>query len=133
MSDPTPLDLAAYELREAKAYEEDARNHRLECEQRLLALTGVKDEGAETHTTRYYKVTVTQSMTRTFTDDCQAFLTTLPNELFNSVVKLKPTLVTKGFKALADESPELYRALQAVLVTKTSKPSITVELIEPQE
>lgn len=128
--EPTPLDLACADLEEAKAAEDEARARRLLCEEAVLALVGVKDEGTRTKKAAFYQASTAQTLTRSLVENYGEVLDALPAEVFNALVKYKPALDVRAFKALEDESPEYYRIAQAAVIAKPGKPQVKVRLLE---
>jgi len=133
MSQPSPIDQAAYVLSAAKKAEDAARNHRIQCEQALIALTGLKDEGSQTVNSTYYKVTVTQTLNRTLKDDYLARMDGVSLDTLSYLVSSKPVLNVKTLKALEKHDPEQYAIAIQGIVTKPAKPSVPVELISAQQ
>lgn len=62
---PATLNALAAQWLDAKASEDAARDLRLAIERNIVAMTGVREEGAETHKTDRYAIAVTGKLTRT--------------------------------------------------------------------
>lgn len=129
-TEPTELDIAAYELLKAKDSEHQARQYRLACEQRVLDLLGCKEEGSQSTKTAWYKVTTTGILDRALVDDYGTKLDELPPEIFNALIKFKPTIDVRALKALASANQDAYRIACRAVVTKPAKPSVKIERLE---
>jgi hypothetical protein len=127
------LDQLAYALEMAKQHENEARNTRLAAEDALIAAIGLKDEGTQTTKTDWYKVSVTQSLTRSLTPDFAERLDALDPAIFCTLIKMKPEVSVSELKRLATANPDAYRLACSAIVTKPSKPSVKVERIETQQ
>jgi hypothetical protein len=131
---PTPIDQAAYNLWLAKEAEETAKAHRLACEEALIHLIGLKEEGTKTEKTSFYKVSVTQPVTRSLTADYGTQMDDLPAEILQAIVKWKPQIDVSELKALAALNPEQYRIACRGIVAKPGKAGVKVEqIIQKQE
>lgn len=127
------LDQLAYALEVAKQHEAEARDNRLRAEEALIAAVGLKDEGTQTAKTDWYKVSVTQSLTRSLTPDFAERLDTLDPAIFCTLIKMKPELSVSELKRLATANPDAYRLVCSAVITKPAKPSVKVERIETQQ
>lgn len=125
--EPTELDKAAWSWAKAKREEAQARDRRLEAEARILELVGCKDEGVTKTETAYYTVRTEGSITRTLTDDFAKRMDSLAPEIFNQVIKWRPTIDVRALKALATSNPEAYRQVCAGIISKEAKPAVKVE------
>lgn len=132
-NEPTPLDVAAYALLMAKEAEKTAASHRLACEAAVIHLAGLKEEGAKTSKTAFYKVTTTQTLIRSLVENYGEKLDTLPADVFCQLVKHKPTLSVSVLKVLEADEPDLYRIALSAIVTKPGKPSVSVTPINQQK
>lgn len=131
--DPAALDAAVFAFYEAKQAEEQARNHRLHCENRIIELVGVKEEGTQSVKTDQYKISTAVTLTRTLVANYGEALDALPAEIFNAIVKHKPQLDVTAFKALATANPEAYRIACGAVIAKPAKPSVKLEILQPQQ
>lgn len=83
---------------------------RIKIEERIITLTGKKDEGSETHMTDGFKVTVKAVINRKMDwDKWKEVKAKIPVEL--QPVKMKPELDDRGVKWLAENRPDLYALL----------------------
>ena len=130
MSQPAPIDLAAWQLMNAKQAEKDAIAHRIECEQAVIELVGLKPEGTQVAKTPYFKVSTVQSLTRSLTPEGEALIEAEGIPIFDQVVRYRPEVSVSGLKALATSNPAVYARVIKAIITKPSKPSVKVELLE---
>jgi hypothetical protein len=129
LNEHTELDIAAFDLMKARDSESQARQYRLVCEARVMGLLGCKEEGSQSTKTTWYKITTAGSLDRALVDNYGAVLDDLPPEIFNALIKHKPTLDVRALKALATNNPDAYRIACRAIVTKPAKPSVKVELL----
>ena len=120
------LEELAGQWRTAKRAEERARDERGTIEQQIIALTGSKPEGSETHAAGEFKVTVTGKMTRKLDADLwESIKDSIPENL--RPVSYKPSLDLKGLRYLQNNEPEIYAIAAKAIETKPAKPSVTVK------
>lgn len=122
---PTPLDLAAADLEEAKEQEAAAKARRAACEEAVIALAGLKDEGAKTVKASYYKVTTTAKLIRSIDPEAD-----IPLELLSRITKVKSELSLTMLRELEKTDPDAYAEALKAITTKPAKPSVTVQLLE---
>ena len=125
---PTQLDLICQELREAKAAEDAARDKRIACEQSVIELVGLKEEGSTSEKTQFFKVTTTAKLTRAL--DASAFMAMrdrIPDGV--SPVDFVPKLDLKKLRALEQANPGIYQLMTQCITTKPAKPAVKVELL----
>ena len=127
MSTESPtLESLASDWREAKRKEEAARDERVEIEERIVELTGHKEEGSETHKAGEYKVTVTGKLTRKLDAEAWAQIEArIPEEL--RPVSYVPKLETKGLRYLEEKEPDVYRMVAQAIETKPAKTAVQVK------
>lgn len=110
----------------AKEKERKATADRVSIEDAIVALTGKKDEGAQTHEAGGFKVAVTGKVTRKMDwDKWDQVKASIPANLHP--VKLKPELDEKGVKWLRDNQPDLYALLP--IETKPAKTAVEVKAV----
>jgi hypothetical protein len=131
--DRVTLDAAVFAFYEAKQAEERARNTRLECENRIIELIGVKEEGTQSVKTDLYKISTSVTLTRTLVEHYGAALDALDAETFNAIIKHKPVLDVTAFKKLAIANPEAYRIACGAVVSKPGKLAIKLDIIEQKQ
>lgn len=127
------LDQAVFAFWQAKQAEDQARAHRIECENRIIELVGLKDEGTQSVKTAMYKVSTTQSLTRTLVENYGEVLDALDPEVFNAIIKHKPQLDVTAFKQLAASNPEAYRVACRAVISKQGKPQVKLDIIEQKQ
>lgn len=121
------LEQLVAEWRVAKKAEATANKERAAIEEQIVALTGKKDEGSQTHEVEGFKVTVTGKVSRKMDWDKweQVKAQIAPNL---HPVKYKPELDEKGVKYLQANEPEIYALLP--IEVKPAKTAIEVKAIE---
>jgi len=111
---------------DAKAQENRIRDARVKVEEEIIAITGAKDEGSQTHEAGEYKVTVTGKLTRTIdTEKWRAIEPGIPEAL--RPVQYRPVLDNKGLRWLQDNEPEIYAEIAPAITTKPAKTGVTVK------
>jgi hypothetical protein len=130
VSQPAPIDLAAWQLMTAKQDLEKARQHLIECEQAVIELVGLKPEGTQVQKTPYFKVSTVQSLTRSLTPDGEALIEAEGIPIFDQIVRYRPEVSVTGLKSLATSNPAVYARVIKAIITKPGKPSVKVELLE---
>lgn len=120
------LEQLAYQWRDAKRAEDEARKHRVSVEESIINLTGCREEGSATHEAGEYKVRVTGKLNRTLDQGAwEAIAPHIPEHL--RPVQYRPALDAKGLRYLEDHEPEVYRQVVEAIVTKPGKPAIEVK------
>ena len=133
-TEPLALDQAAWELLEAKRLEDEARAKRLACEERVIALVGLKgDEGTQTAKTSFFKVTTSASLSRALKPDWQDLTAHLPRNVIEDCVRTKYEVSVSGLKRIATTVSSWYQDFLQAMVTKPSKPAVKVELLAREE
>lgn len=113
----------------AKASEANAKEYRIELEEKIASLLQGPSEGSVSDKDYHYKVTVTRKFLRTL--DLEKYdqeKTTIPPDL--DPVWLKPTLDLKKLRSIEDANPELYKKCCTFIETKPAKTSVTVKEVE---
>jgi len=111
----------------AKAEEAAANKRRVAIEEQIVALTGKRDEGSQTHEAEGFKVTVTGKVSRKMDwDKWEQVKSQIAPNLHP--VKFKPELDEKGVKYLQANEPEIYALLP--IEVKPAKTAIEVKAIE---
>ena len=119
----------AIELLAAKAAEDQARQARLEVEERIIKAMQpyMREEGAATIKSGDYKVTVTTSFSRKVDEKALAENAHLiPDEVGKRVIRWKPEVSVTELKLVRDMLPEVYSVLARVVTTKPAKPAVKV-------
>jgi hypothetical protein len=115
----------ATEWLQAKKNEQAATAARIAVEEQIIALTGKKDEGAQTHNEGDFKVVVTGKISRKM--DWAKWATikdSIPIAL--RPVKLKEELDERGVKYLQQNEPAIYELLP--LTVTPAKTEVKVEV-----
>lgn len=110
----------------AKEAERKATAERVAIEDAIVAITGKKEEGAQTHDVGAFKVAVTGKVTRKMDWDKWALVKgQIPAEFHP--VKMKPELDERGVKWLRDHRSDLYALLP--IETKPAKTAVEVKTV----
>ena len=123
-------EMIADDLLVAKKAENAAIASRIDLENELIKLLGIKDEGSATHNIDGFKVVITQGVNRKVDLD---MLDAIPANKFP--VELRPVKMVRetdvtGVKYLKNNEPELYALLAPALTVKPSKPSVVVTRVD---
>ena len=125
------LDELAYELETAKMIEDSARRQRIEVEEQLSAVAGVKEEGSHTAKGEYYKVTTVAGFTRTLDPDKWLEVKKrLPISVAQKVVRTRLEVDTKQLKSLQGLDPANYHIVAEAITTKPKKVSVRFQRLE---
>jgi hypothetical protein len=120
------LEALARDWLEAKRAETAATQRRHAIEAQLAAALKVPPEGAKTHRLNGYKVTLTQPVTRRVDEAVwQQVRDNCPPNL--QPVKIKIEADAAGCKYLAQNEPEIWRAIARAFETKPGKIGVKVE------
>mgnify|MGYP000237460379 CR=1 FL=1 len=124
---PKTLEQLSAEWLAAKKAEAAASKQRTAIEEQIVALTGKRDEGAQTIEAEGFKVTVTGKISRKMDwDKWEAIKAKIAPNLHP--VKYKPELDEKGVKYLQANEPEIYALLP--IEVKPAKTAIEVKAVE---
>lgn len=111
---------------EQKQIETAASHSRIKIEAQIVAAFEAKDEGAITHKTENYKVTLNQPVSRSLDaakwDEVKL---RLPENMHP--VTMVPKADAKGVKYLADNEPTLWATIAEAFTTKSGKIGVKVE------
>jgi hypothetical protein len=114
----------------AKAAEAEANATRVAIEAEIIAITGAKDEGRETHTLPNHKLTVIGKLTYKAEFEPLHELTEQWPDQFQ-VIKYEPKLNEPQIRKIREMRPDLYRKIAQHLTVKPAKTGITVESLNP--
>lgn len=129
----TQIDQLADTIMGLKLAEHQATAARIEAEQELIRLVGVKDEGSATTRGQRYKVTTTGVMYRKVDEAALGAVRSKMSEaMFEKCFKFKPEIVTAGVKYLRDNEPELYAIAAQAIVATPGKPRVEIAVVEAQ-
>jgi hypothetical protein len=108
---------------DAKKRETAAAEDRVAIEDKIVAITGKRDEGSQTVNEADFKLTITGKVTRKMDwDKWEHIKSQIPPNLHP--IKLKPELDDKGVKYLQANEPEIYRLLP--IETRPAKTSVAI-------
>lgn len=127
--DVSELDQLSWNLIEAKRMEDEARQHRLNCEEAVIALVGLATEGTQTVRTDYFKVSTVANLTRTLTKDGEDIIEKEGTAVMDQIIRYKPEVSVSGLKQLATSNPDAYQRVIKGIITKPAKPSVKVEML----
>lgn len=120
------LPTLAESWRAAKRAEERAREERVRIEEEIIAITGCREEGSQTHDAGDWKITVTGKLTRKLDADAWARIEpSIPEAMRH--VKYVPSLDTTGLRYLENNEPDIYRLVAKAIETKPAKPSVSIK------
>lgn len=122
----TDLNVLAKQWLAAKQSEQEANKARLSIEEQIVAITGNKAEGSETHDAGGAKITVTGKMSRTLDiGTWQGIESQVPSNL--SPVIYKPSLDLKGLRYIEENEPEIYALVSKAIAMKPAKTAVAVK------
>ena len=124
------IDTLAAALEAAKVEEARATARRIDVEQALVNLLGVREEGAQTHNGEHYKVTLTGVVNRRFDAAAlSALADRIPTPLLLQAVRYKPEPIAAGIRYLRNNEPETYAVLAEALTVTPGKPQVRIERV----
>jgi hypothetical protein len=124
----TALEALASAWVKAKTAEIEANALRVSIEAEIIAITGAKDEGRETHTLPTHKITVVGKLTYKAEFELLHELTEQwPEQL--QVIKYEPKLNEPQMRKIREMRPDLYRQMAQFITVKPAKTGITVESV----
>lgn len=114
---------------DAKHSEDEAAKRRVDLEARIIARTGERDEGSETHElVDGRKLTVTAKVTRTVDESIwRQVEAQIPESLRPVQWVATPKLDMKGVRYLQENEPAVYAIVARALTAKKAKTSISVK------
>lgn len=127
---PSPLDIACYELQQAKSAEGDAKRRRIAAEEKVIELVGKKEEGSKSQKTIFYKAATIGKLDRKVDNDAlPAVKSEIPEEIFNSVFRYKPEVSVSGLRKVKEDHPDLFPIITRAITTKPAKTAVKVEIL----
>lgn len=124
------IDQAAERVIGLKLQENQAKAARIEAEQALIALVGVKAEGSSTHKGDHYKVMTTGTIYRKVDEAALgAVREKLSAAMFDSAFRFKPEVITAGIRYLQQNEPELYAIAAQAITATPGKPAVEVSVL----
>jgi len=125
------IDQAAERVIGLKLQENQAKAARIEAEQALIKLVGVKAEGSSTHKGERYKVMTTGTMYRKVDEAALgAVREKLSAAMFDSAFRFKPEVITAGIRYLQANEPELYAIAAQAITATPGKPAVEVSVLQ---
>jgi hypothetical protein len=112
----------------AKTAEIEANAHRVAIEADIIAITGAKEEGRETHTLPTHKITVIGKLIYKAEFEPLHELTEQWPEPFQ-VIKYEPKLNEPQIRKIREMRPDLYRQMSEHITVKPAKTGITVDVL----
>jgi hypothetical protein len=122
----TALEALASAWVKAKTAEIEANALRVSIETEIIAITGAKDEGRETHTLPTHKITVIGKLTYKAEFEPLHELTEQWPEQFQ-VIKYEPKLNEPQIRKIREMRPDLYRQMSEHITVKPAKTGINIE------
>ena len=119
-------ELAALYL-EAKEAEARANQTRIEIEEQIIEIMGVKTEGQHSYKTEFFKVVTKGNLSRKV--DWAAFEKIKDKFTVDPPIKTKLELDLSAYKQLEKTDPENYKLMTLCVSTKPNKAGVTVEEI----
>jgi hypothetical protein len=124
----TALEALASAWVKAKTAEIEANALRVSIETEIIAITGAKEEGRETHTLPTHKITVIGKLTYKAEFEPLHELTEQWPEQFQ-VIKYEPKLNEPQIRKIREMRPDLYRQMSQFITVKPAKTGITVDVL----
>lgn len=122
------IDALADRIVQLKGEKQDIQNQIDECQDALIEIVGIKDEGSQSFHTDRYLVGTTQGITRTLDrTEVLKLADRLPEDTYKNVFTWKPALDLSNYRALKDMAPNLASMVDDAITSKPSKPAVKVE------
>ncbi|MEO7917715.1 MAG: hypothetical protein ABIR16_08740 [Dokdonella sp.] len=125
------LAVACERLESAKTSESEATLTRLSAENAVIALVGkLPDEGTTRFEDGEFIAIVATSIRRTVDPEKLAQIAArgdIPEAIGKRLLRWKPELVTREFRYIELNEPDIYTALVPAIESKPSKPSVKIE------
>lgn len=124
----TPLDTLATQHLEAKAAVAKAQATLNAINEEIIASIGTKDEGSFSIDCDGFKITTTQSLTRSVDPQlAKDVYMKLPRDIADGIFNWKPSLNLKLYRELDKYQPAHYATIGKAITTKAGKPTVTVK------
>lgn len=122
------IDALADRIVQLKGEKQDIQNEIDKCQEALIEIVGIKDEGSQSFHTDRYLVGTTQGITRTLDrTEVLKLADRLPEDTYKNVFTWKPALDLANYRALKDMAPNLASMVDEAITSKPSKPAVKVE------
>lgn len=120
------LNQLANAWKKAKLVEAGAIKARIDIENKIIAITGAKEEGSKTHPAGELKITVTGKINRSLDVVAwDAIAPKVPEQL--RPVKYKPEIDIKGLRYLESNEPKIYKLVAQAIVAKPGKTAVEIK------
>lgn len=117
------------ELISAKQDEQKANDYRVSIEREIVNITGLPDEGSETHDAADYKVRVEQKINRKVDEKKWALISDQIPEAIRPISIVETIKVeTAGVRWLKENEPGYYKLLCECMTESPAKPAVKVEV-----
>lgn len=116
-------------LKQAKADEKKAQDHRKSIEELIVKTLGAKTEGSSTFNGDSFQLTTTGKLTRSI-DDIEGLQQVVPDAIFHRLVNYKPALDLKELRYIEMNEPELYAEIANHITTKPAKTAVAFKALE---
>jgi len=124
----TALEALASAWVKAKTAETEANALRVSIETEIIAITGAKEEGRETHALPNHKITVVGKLTyKAEFEPLHQLTEQWPEQL--QVIKYEPKLNEPQIRKIREMRPDLYRQMSQFITVKPAKTGITVDVL----
>lgn len=122
------IDAFADRIVQLKGEKQDIQNQIDECQEALIEIIGIRDEGSQSFHTERYKVGTTQGITRTLDrTEVVKLADRLPEDTYKNVFTWKPTLELSNYRSLQELAPNLAAMVDDAITSRPSKPAVKVE------
>lgn len=123
------IDSLADRIVQLKGEKQDIQNAIDECQQALIEIVGIKEEGSQSFHTDRYLVGTTQGITRTLDrTEVLKLAERLPEDTYKNVFTWKPSLDLSNYRALRNMAPHLASMVDDAITSKPTKPAVKVEV-----
>lgn len=123
------IDALADRIVQLKGEKQDIQNQIDECQNELIEIVGIKDEGSQSFHTDRYLIGTTQGITRTLDrTEVLKLADRLPEDTYKNVFTWKPALDLANYRALKDMAPNLASMVDDAITSKPTKPAVKVSV-----
>jgi hypothetical protein len=124
------LDQLASEIDIAKRVEREATARRHAAEEQIRSLIDGEPESTAREQTPNFTIKVERKVTRSWdTDTLSAVYAEIPEAIRERLIRTKYEVEVRELRYIENNEPAVYAIIAAALVTKPSKPAVTVEPI----
>ena len=120
--------MLAASWRKAKQDENNAKDQRIEIEQKLIEKIGVKQEGTTRHATNLFSIATEGKLSRKVDpNSITAVLDKIGGTLFKRVFKTDYKVSVSGLRELKEQHPSAYREVCKVITEKPAKTAVSIK------